>query len=294
MPIFVYYNVNRSVLDIPLRIRGSHSFEKASAFQAFAGNNFRLFFEWFRNQEDYENEIRRNDSFFEDIQLKAVRNAIYSFMPGFNNLRVERRPKLNMTIEKNNKKLIINSLSDGEKCLIAMIGDLARRMATANPQMEYPLEGEGIVLIDEVELHLHPEWQRKIVPSLCNVFPNIQFFITTHSPQVLGEIKDMDIIKLIKYNDDAKAQRIISTFGRDSDFILEQFMDASEKNTDTSKKINQIYELINIKNFNEAERIMEDIAGEVGNDDADVVKTRLLIARGKAKNEAGDKGRPAT
>lgn len=73
-----------------------------------------------------------------------------------------------------------------------------------------PLQCSGIVLIDEIELHLHPEWQRKIVSSLRKTFPNIQFIITTHSPQVLGEIKDMDIFKLIIEDGLVKAQRIQS------------------------------------------------------------------------------------
>lgn len=68
------------------------------------------------------------------------------------------------------------------------LGDLTRRLVLANPSLDDPLLGEGIVLIDEIELHMHPKWQRRIIGVLKEVFPNIQFIITTHSPQVLGEI----------------------------------------------------------------------------------------------------------
>lgn len=68
-------------------------------------------------------------------------------------------------------------------------GDLARKLAIANPSRENPLEGEGVVLIDEVDLHLHPSWQGRMMP-LFRTFPNIQFIVTTHSPKVLSEIKD--------------------------------------------------------------------------------------------------------
>lgn len=293
LPIFVVYGVNRSVVDIPLRIRKTHSFDRIAAYEkSSAGTDFRVFFEWFRNQEDYENQVRANDdNNYQDQQLKTVREAIYRLMPGFSKLMVERKPKLKMVVAKNNTKLSINQLSDGEKCYIAMIGDLARRMAIANPDAKDPLKCSGIVLIDEVELHLHPEWQRKIVPTLRNTFPNIQFIITTHSPQVLGEIKDMDIYKLSKMDGSVIAHRITATFGRDSDFILKQFMDTPEKNTEIINKINNLYNLINLKDYSKAESLLEELSIEIGNDDADVVKGRILVARGRARGEANIKKR---
>lgn len=292
LPIFVVYGVNRSVVDIPLRIRDKHSFDRIAAYEkSSAGTDFRVFFEWYRNQEDYENQVQaKNDHAYLDPQLQAVREAIYSLMPGFSKLMVERKPKLRMVISKENIRLAIDQLSDGEKCYIAMIGDLARRMAVANPQAANPLNCSGIVLIDEVELHLHPEWQRRIVSALRNTFPNIQFIITTHSPQVLGEIRDMDIFKLLKEEGNVVAQKILSTFGRNSNFILEQFMDTSEKNLNINEKIANMYRFISSKNFIEAETIREELSNEVGHDDADVVKAGILIARGKSKDEMDYKG----
>lgn len=71
-----------------------------------------------------------------------------------------------------------------------MLGDLARRMALANQDLPDPLAGQGVVLIDEIELHMHPSWQRIILPTLCKIFSNVQFIVTTHSPQILGEVDD--------------------------------------------------------------------------------------------------------
>ena len=175
LPIFVMYGVNRSVIDIPLRIRSKHSFERKYAYEKSSiGTDFRTFFEWYRNQEDYENQVRANgDPSFRDSQLVSVRGAINELLPGFNGLMVDRKPRLKMVVYKEKQKLSINQLSDGEKCYIAMIGDLARRMAIANPNNTNPLQSRGIVLIDEIELHLHPEWQRDIIPSLRRVFPNV-------------------------------------------------------------------------------------------------------------------------
>jgi predicted ATP-binding protein involved in virulence len=288
LPIFVMYGVNRAVIDIPLRIRSKHSFERKYAFEKSSiGTDFRTFFEWYRNQEDYENQVRANGNpDFRDSQLAAVRNAIYALLPGFSGLMVDRKPKLRMVVNKDKTKLAIDQLSDGEKCCIAMMGDLARRMAIANPDKSDSLDSSGIVLIDEIELHLHPEWQRSIVPSLRGVFPNVQFIITTHSPQVLGEVRDMQIVKLVSDGADISAQLNNLAYGRDSAFILEEYMDTRGRNADVINKISKMYRLINSRDYGGAENIARELTFEVGNDDADVVKARALISRGRYRYES--------
>lgn len=199
LPVVIFYATNRVVLDIPLRIRKQHSFEQIDAYNGALESgeiDLRRFFEWFRNQEDIENEYKleflrqqedkneiEDDMIkYRDVELEAVREAIYSLIPEFSNLRVRRSP-VRMTLEKEGEELIVNQLSDGEKCLLAMVGDLARRLAIANPGLSDPLQGKGVVLIDEIELHLHPKWQREIIPALTRSFPNCQFIVTLSTGQ---------------------------------------------------------------------------------------------------------------
>lgn len=125
--------------------------------------------------------------------------------------------------------MIVNQLSDGEKCLLAMVGDLARRLAIANPGLSDQLQGKGVVLIDEIELHLHPKWQREIIPALTRTFPNCQFIVTTHSPQVVSHVKPQRIYILEKIDNGIVAKRPSSSFGRDSNSILEDLMDVPER-----------------------------------------------------------------
>lgn len=282
MPIFVNYGVHRVVLDIPLRIRKNHSFEKISAFEKAIESkiDFRTFFEWFRNQEDYENQIKATSHLeYEDKTLKSVRNAIYVMLDGFNNLRVDRNP-LRMVINKEDKKLEINQLSDGEKCTLSLVGDLARRLALANPNLNNPLEGKGIVLIDEIELHMHPTWQRRIIPTLTHLFPNIQFLITTHSPQVLGEVDNkMNIFELNKESSGIESTRIKSLIGWDSNYILEDFMGTSAINLQTKGKISRMYELIEEGKIEEAQIIVQELEELTDSANEDVLKGRILIAR---------------
>jgi len=200
IPLAALYSTNRSAVKVPLRIKKKHGFDQLAALEDSLAEerqeaDFKLFFEWFRNREDIENENRRYlDAFFQpddfefpDRQLEAVRNALKAFMPEFSDLQVRRKPKLRMVVKKNGNEFRIEHLSDGEKCLIALVGDIARRLAIANPNFNDPLQGKAVILIDEIDLHLHPSWQRMVVPSLLGTFPNCQFIITTHSPQVLGE-----------------------------------------------------------------------------------------------------------
>jgi len=193
MPIFVSYAVNRSVLDVPLRIRTKHNFNRLEAYRNAVEPriDFRTFFEWFRNQSDVENQekVARRSFEYSNSVMNAVRQAINNMIPEFTNLQIERTP-LRMVVENRGQTLEINQLSDGQKCLLAMIGDLVRRLALANPNLENPLMGTGIVLIDEIELHLHPAWQRKVVSVLHETFPNVQFIVSTQSPQVLGELPE--------------------------------------------------------------------------------------------------------
>ena len=68
------------------------------------------------------------------------------------NLRVARKPRLEMKVDKNGVSLNVSQLSDGEKCTMALFGDLARRLTIANPNLDFPLLGEGVVLIDEIRV----------------------------------------------------------------------------------------------------------------------------------------------
>ena len=281
LPLAVYYPVNRAVLDIPLEIVEKYEFKQIDSYkQSLTGGkiDFKSFFEWFRNREDLENELRRDNLNYRDRQLESVRGAITSLQPEFSDLRVERLP-LRMTVIKRGQELIINQLSDGEKCLLAMVGDLARRLAIANPGLTEPLEGEGIVLIDEIELHLHPKWQREIIPALTRTFPNCQFIVTTHSPQVISQVKPEGIFILEKTDEGVVAKRPESSFGRDSNRILEDLMDVPARPQEIKESLLELFRLIDAGNLEGARQLRQQLANEIGADEPEFVKADVLIRR---------------
>jgi len=92
---------------------------------------------------------------------------------------------------RNGRRLPFNQLSDGQRTLFAMIGDMVRRAVLLNPQLGDKVleETPGVVLIDELDLHLHPKWQRRIIEDLRRTFPKIQFIATTHSPFLIQSLR---------------------------------------------------------------------------------------------------------
>lgn len=247
LPLIAFYSVERVVLDIPLKIKDKHTFFQLDGYDKSLsqGVDFRRFFEWYREREDSENESGVSDEVLQNIrsllgededtwerltalkastrdrQLNAVRTAIYKFMPEFSNLRVKRKPRLHMSVDKSGDTYNVAQLSQGEKSLMALIGDIARRLAVMNPDLANPLEGEGIVLIDEVDMHLHPKWQRTLINQLSETFPACQFVLTTHSPLVISDSKDV-LTYLIK---DDELKQLPPLYGEDANTVLLDIMD---------------------------------------------------------------------
>ena len=150
-----------------------------------------ILYEWFKRMMFIQFE---SDDGELPIELKEVRNAITE---GLKSLRRFSNKKISIKFSVKNDEIEINTgdgkielfrlLSDGLRITLGMIGDIAYRMSEINPHIGN--NSKGVVLIDEIDLHLHPSWQREIIPVLRKVFPNIQFIVTTHSPQVLSTLK---------------------------------------------------------------------------------------------------------
>lgn len=289
IPIYVYYGTNRLVNDIPLRIRNKHDFFEINSTYEHAIQpqlDFRTFFEWFRNQEDFQNEeaMRRKDFDYKDPALSAVKTAVEAMLGDCEDLRVERKPHLAMKVNKNGIPLNVSQLSDGEKCTMAMFGDLARRLSLANPKSENPLFGEGIVLIDELELHMHPSWQRVILSKLRTTFPNVQFILTTHSPVVLSEIDDnCNLFSIITKNGLTLVEKEKNLDGYDINTILNSFMNTSSQ-SETSMKIRKdLFESLEIGKRDEILRNIDRLSNLTDSNDPDVIRANMIFLR-KEKN----------
>lgn len=218
LPIVAYYGTGRGQIVPPQRKRNlQKSFQRwdaySDALQAEA--TFKRFFAWFDLKEDEERRIgkARKDYNYTLPELDCVRRALREFVGHrFHSPRIELHPTrfvmsqvsdqtFNQSFwgerkEEEDTELRIEQMSDGYKIITAMVSDIAARMAQANPHLENPLESPGVVLIDEIDLHLHPRWQREVLDKLHGTFPNIQFIVTTHSPTLLMGAEKAQVIKL--------------------------------------------------------------------------------------------------
>lgn len=340
LPLIAYYPVERSVLDIPLKIMGKHSFSQIEGYESALnqGVDFRRFFEWFREREDIENEeqsrrmeffldsdssildkmklllddyasnsnkrkqdsvefvedggvetiainvqhvldeierIKRSEFRHEDKQLNAVRTAISAFMPNLNNIRVQRKPRLHMAVDKDGQSLNVMQLSQGEKSLMALVGDIARRLAMMNPELDNPLQGDGIILIDEVDMHLHPSWQRNLVQRFTDTFPNCQIVLSTHSPLVISDQKNI----LVYLLSNGEIGALPPLYGADVNTVLLEAMDTDVRNPDINEKLNDLLDAIHDADMGAAKKLLEVLEIELPSSNMELAKARLLLRK---------------
>ncbi len=301
LPLIAFYPVERVVLDIPLNIKPKHTFLQLDGYDNSLSQDvdFRRFFEWFREREDTENESGIPEDFLDqlrplletnqeiwqrltelnasakDRQLTAVRTAIRQFMPHMNNLRVHRQPRLYMAIDKHGKTLNVDQLSQGEKSLMALVGDIARRLSILNPSLENPLTGSGIVLIDEVDLHLHPSWQRSLCDRLIKTFPNCQFVLTTHSPLVISDCKNSLVYTL----SNGELRQLPSQYGQDANTVLLDVMDTSIRNENINDKLSDLLDAIQDLDRTQAQQLLAELTEELPANHLELIKAKLLLQK---------------
>lgn len=218
LPIFAYHGTGR----LWSRIKDTDKdtlFETGSRLLGYKNclnpmSNEKLFMKWFKKMTlvEIQEEIKIG-------QLTAVKKAMQECIKGlevkdkiigdakvFYNINSD---ELQITLE-DGTRLPYALLSDGYRNILGMVGDIAFRMATLNPFLEDEVikQTPGIVLIDEIDLHLHPEWQRKVINDFKRAFPKVQFIATTHSPFIIqsleeGELRNLDELsnnnKLVDY-----------------------------------------------------------------------------------------------
>ena len=239
LPIIALYDTDRAVFEVPQRRRGfTNQFTRYAALEGAlsARTNFREFFKWFYAMENDELRRQRDsrDFCYRLTALSAVRLAISSMMPDVSAPRIEASPLrfvVSMESEPGERvALSLDQLSGGYRIMLALAADLARRMAQGNPHLDDPLQSEAIVLIDEVDLHLHPSWQQRVLPDLMRTFPNAQFIVSTHSPQVLTTVKPEHIVELRREGDGIVAGNAVEpTYGAESGYVLATAMRVSER-----------------------------------------------------------------
>lgn len=255
LPVVAYYRANRRFSQMPnMGDIFSFRLERDGAYTNAlnAGTDYQAMCQWFylRENQELRKRLRLNNPEFELTDLKAMRSAITRSIENVSRIFFDENPpslSIEFTTPHSTPKVLeLEQLSDGYRNLLAIIMDFARRLAQANPGWEDPLEAPGILLIDEIELHLHPGWQQTVIPNLHKVFPNTQLILSTHSPQVLTTVRKENIRFLSIQHCLEPLENEIGTYGSDSAFVLESIfgVDTRPQNIDTVRDLKNYLRLI--------------------------------------------------
>jgi hypothetical protein len=256
-PLGVHFSVSRArATDERSKLGRSTNPGYFGAFITDRGLRVQDLVDWLRNKEQIAREAPKGNS---ARQKAAVLNAITTMVPELTDWRLEdgnlwvtkqvSRQRIDESSDTKDlhvvsepMSLLVEELSDGERSLVVLGFDIAKRLAQLNPNDPMPtINGQGVVLIDEVDLHLHPQWQRRIIPSLTAAFPRVQFIATTHSPQVIGETP---VGQAVLLREDGTSEVLDESLGRDSGWILRHVMDTPERNAKLQAGLDEIDRLM--------------------------------------------------
>ena len=248
LPVFAYYGTNRAV-NVPHNkpnIKRRKSFERLDSLKDALNPDadFQRAVAWFKMLEDQELRAGLDQLFDPNFVdgfvstprlsgapiLSPVRTAIERMLPGLRKPRMDKHDTERFVVDSFNSdgkpvKLFLDQLSDGYQVMLGMVLDFALRLVRANPptpEHPDPLAAQAIMIVDEVDLHLHPEWQQRVIPDLMRTFPGTQFIFTTHSPQVISTVRKQYVRRLINFQ---PCELTTETIGAESSRVLQEAFD---------------------------------------------------------------------
>lgn len=239
-------------------------------------SNAKMLLNWCKRMEEISWQEDKKISEYE-----AVKDAIVTFMSIMCERRVKgvrfhkRTGQLVYNLNEN-ENIPIHLLSSGYQSIIWMVMDIAYRMAVLNPNLrtEVTKRTPGIVLIDELDLHLHPKWQWQIIEALKTTFPCIQFITTTHSPLIIASAKNEQLISI---GNDMEIEYSSSAYGQQVGQVLSYLQDSYDRAKAVKDKFDGFYEAIGGERFTEAENILNELVTELNANNPDIVKAKTTL-----------------
>jgi predicted ATP-binding protein involved in virulence len=227
--------------------------------------------EWIRDQATVSPQLGRDP-----IALDIVRASIERCVEGAKSIYYDGRYDDLVVLMDTYGPQLFKNLSDGQRIMLTLVGDLARRAVTLNPHMGTAAlrDTPGIVLVDELDLHLHPRWQRRVIHDLKTTFPSLQFITTTHSPQLIGEALPEEV----KVLDESETMTPPRSFGIDSSRVLEEVMGARSRNDSVEDLLSRLSKSIEDDDFDHAAHLLTEVEAMLGPDDPEVTRARALMA----------------
>lgn len=249
--------------------------------------NVKLLMDWFRRMSiKSANNGKVNGTYM--VVKKAMENC-FSRFTGAQDVSVLVNPdtsKLEIcyhTEEDGGVQIPLDQLSDGYRCALSLIGDIAYRMATLNPQLGRDVLNNtpGIVLIDEVDLHLHPEWQQLILKDLTETFPRIQFIVTTHAPAIINSAESSTLLAL---EENTVVYLGNDAYGRDVNTIVKTYMGSSVRPIKIQNRFNELYGCLDSNDMDGAKKVLNELREQIDVNDAELASCIVKIKLAERKN----------
>lgn len=240
-------------------------------------------------------EIEKNNLDISNNEFTSIRKSIQQAVnhiveknTGWKDIVYKKRAETIVAQNETFGELSLMQLSDGIRNMIGLVADIAYRAVKLNPHLENaPKQTPGIVLIDEVDMHLHPKWQQTVLTDLTKAFPNIQFIVTTHSPQVLSTVKKEQIRIL---GDNVVSTPSTHSFGEDSSVLLAELMNVSPlPPLEIVEKRKEYQRLIEDREYESprAKQLQKELIENYGENSEFIIQTEMLIRRFEALKKVG-------
>ncbi|MDE0218323.1 MAG: AAA family ATPase [Spirochaetaceae bacterium] len=276
-PLFAWYGVDRLRRNGGRRRKVERTGDRWEAYDSSLDPNLdeAPLLQWLQD-EMLGDVVRRQHDESERFFDKAVMDATVHATPGVTNAwydPVEQGPKVRF---ENGHVAPWSELSDGYHVFIALVADIARRAVMLNQfdGADAPARVEGVVLVDEIDLHLHPRWQRVALPRLRNAFPRLQLVVTTHSPQVLSSVENRQVRRLV---DGALQEYPVLVEGRDSNAILREYMRTEDRSAEGTEALRTLHDYIDRGRREEAEALYRKLLARWGDLDPDLIEAKVLL-----------------
>lgn len=239
LPAFAYYGTSRIWVDSNLMNTYDNSLDdRNTGYEECLepSSSYNTFGKWYRSvMQSLENDKLPDDDNKQTCLLvrDAVQQAIDACLAstGLHDLYYNFKLDAFVVSHPDTGEMIVDDLSDGFRSVLSMVADLAYRMVRLNPFLgrRAILDTPGIVLIDEIDMHLHPSWQQTVLLDLQKAFPKVQFIVTTHSPQVLGSVPP-DSIRVLEWEKEfVGVRRVNFSLGATSYQILQDIQNVQPR-----------------------------------------------------------------
>jgi energy-coupling factor transporter ATP-binding protein EcfA2 len=295
-PLIVYYSPHRSLINNRTPKSGAQNPAYTEVLSSERIFSIKAFADWWRARQAIDGE--RGDLSSIDAMSVVFNKVVATFLTDCKDIRIAPKDdERYLLITKNGYELGIRQLSDGERSILTLALDLARRLYLANPELPNPTQqGQAIVLIDELDLHLHPGWQREVVGRLEVTFPNCQIIASTHSPQIIGEVIPDNIslvlpaqltTELRRPTDEENAVQlnrnqifpVSQALGMDSNWILNHIMQTPERDEETTSLIKEMFDLLARREYEKVPEAIEAVENRTRGAGPDTNRAKATLER---------------